>query len=279
MRKIAVVTDSTSVIDKSVLDNNDNLYSIPLHIVFGENSYRDGIDINSNELFVKMSQTEVIPTSSQPSVGELIDLFESLKGNYDYIIYITISSGISGTYQTGLLAKNEVSDNIIVFDSLNTSVIQKQMVLETLDMISSGKNIDEIVENLQRIQTSSGILLVVDDLNYLNRNGRISLAAASIGSMLKLKPVLEFNQGKIVVKKKIRTAKKAHNHLVEIVENEDLKETSKIMIAHADGLKAANSLKENIEKVYPNHDITVSELSPVISIHTGPNTIGVAWIK
>ncbi|XMB85790.1 DegV family protein [Mycoplasmatota bacterium WC44] len=279
MKKIAVITDSTSVIDESILEVNDNLYSVPLHIVFNEKSYRDGIDISSDEFFEKMSDSSILPTTSQPSVGEVIELLESIKEKYDHIIYITISSGISGTYQTGMLAKNEVSDNITVFDSLITSVVQKEMVLETLNMINENKLIEKITENLERIRTNSNVLLVVDDLKHLNRTGRISLTTASIGNMLKLKPILSFVDGKIVVKKKIRTLRKAHSHIVEFVTEIGIASDSKLMIAHAKGFEAASRLKDELLGIYPHHEITISELSPVISLHTGPNTVGIAWIK
>ncbi|XMB66365.1 DegV family protein [Mycoplasmatota bacterium zrk1] len=279
MRKIAVITDSTAVIEKSILENNENLYSIPLHIIFGDKSYRDGIDISVGDFFNRVSNSSSLPTTSQPSVGEVIDLFEELMKKYDHLIYITISSKISGTYQNGLLGKNEVSDRITVFDSLITSVVQKQMVIETLDMINENKGIEDILSNLKRIRTNSNVLLVVNDLKHLNRTGRISFAAASIGNMLKLKPVLEFDNGKIVVRKKIRTVTKAYKHVVEIIKDKDLSSTSKIMIAHADGYESALSLQKELNLLYPNHEITISELSPVISLHTGPNTVGLAWIK
>ncbi|QVK20163.1 DegV family protein [Mycoplasmatota bacterium] len=279
MRKIAVITDSTAVIEKSILENNENLYSIPLHIIFGDKSYRDGIDISVGDFFNRVSNSSSLPTTSQPSVGEVIDLFEELMKKYDHLIYITISSKISGTYQNGLLGKNEVSDRITVFDSLITSVVQKQMVIETLDMINENNGIEDILGNLKRIRTNSNVLLVVNDLKHLNRTGRISFAAASIGNMLKLKPVLEFDNGKIVVRKKIRTVTKAYKHVVEIIKDKDLSSTSKIMIAHADGYESALSLQKELNLLYPNHEITISELSPVISLHTGPNTVGLAWIK
>lgn len=280
MSKIAVVVDSTSVIDKELFEDNSNLYSIPLHIMIGSESYKDGIDLIPSEFFEKMEQSPELPTTSQPSVGEVFNLFEELIEKYEHIIYITISSKISGTFQTGVLVKNQVSEKkITVFDSSFTSVIQKQMAIEALELIKKDKSIEDIIKNLEYIRSNSSILLVVDELNHLHRTGRIGLAAASFGTMLKVKPVLSFDQGEILVKKKIRTIKKAHNNLIELITKEKLCKDSKIMIAHANGYDYALKLKEKALKIYPNHEIIIDELSPVISVHTGPNTVGISWIN
>ncbi|MGN2338331.1 DegV family protein [Clostridium cagae] len=279
MHKIAVVVDSTAVIDKKLFENNDNLYSLPLQLIIDDNSFNDGIDITPSEFCTKMNECANLPTTSQPSVGDVFELFEELVDKYDHVIYITISSKLSGTFQTGMLAKNQVSnDKIIVFDSLFTSTIQKQMAITTLELIKNGSSINDILKNLEYIRSNSKIYLVVDDLSHLRRTGRISLSAASFGKLLNIKPILSFEEGQIVLKNKVRTMNKVYNNLIELIKNENLTENSKIIIAHADGYDSALKLKEKVLELYPKHTILIEELSPVISVHTGARSFGISWI-
>ena len=280
MKKVAIVTDSTAVMGLEFITQQEHLYTIPLQILFDEEVYRDGIDLTSEQFFKKIEEVEVLPTTSQPSVGMVLDLFETLVTKYDEILYITISSNISGTYNSGLLAKNQMSDfKIEVFDSLNTSVIQNMLVKEAVSLANKGTSVDSIIKTLKHMRTNSCIYLVVDDLKHLGRTGRVNNMGAIVGALLKIKPILTFENGYINLKTKVRTLKKAYLELLEIIGEAKLQETSKIMIAHADGLENAKKMQEAISIIYPKHQIEIAELSPVISVHTGPNTVGVAWIK
>lgn len=280
MHKVAVVVDSTAVIEKDIFENNSNLYSIPLHVMVGGKSFRDGIDITPSEFCKKMNEVSEMPTTSQPTVGEVVNLFEELVEKYDHIIYITISSKLSGTFQTGMLVRSQVSsDKITVFDSLFTSTIQKQMAIETLELIKSGTSIENILRNLEYLRTNSKILLVVDNLEHLHRTGRISLSASSVGKILKIKPILSFVEGEILLTDKVRTIKRVYDNLIEQIADEKLSADSKIIIAHADGYDYALELKENLSKVYPEIEIRIEELSPVISVHTGSKSFGLSWIN
>ncbi len=281
MRKVAIVTDSTAVMGKELIDNMPNLYSVPLQILFGEDEvYRDGIDITSEEFFKKLNKTSQLPTTSQPSVGAVLEMYEELVKTYDEVLYITISSNISGTYNTGLLAKNLIPNHKIeVFDSLNTSVIQRMFVLEAVKLANKGTHVDSIIKKLKKMRDNSNIYLVVDDLRHLGRTGRVNNMGAIVGALLKIKPILTFENGYINLRKKVRTLSRAYLEVMSILTDADLDESSQIMIAHANGIKQAEKVKEAIKVIHPNKEIVIGELSPVISVHTGPNTVGVAWIK
>lgn len=280
MNKIAVVVDSTAVIDNDLLESNSNLYSLPLHLIIDGESYKDGIDITPSEFCIRLNQCSQLPTTSQPNVGDVFTLFEEIVEQYEYIIYITISSKLSGTFQTGALVKNQISrDKIVVFDSLSTSTIQKQMAIRALELIESGSSIEDIIKELDYIKSNSKIYLVVDDLKHLRRTGRISLSAASLGHVMKIKPILYFDNGEIVLKYKIRTLNKVYSKLIELISDDKLTSNSKIIIAHANGYDYALRLKELVSEVYPENDILIEELSPVISVHTGERSFGLSWIK
>lgn len=281
MKKVAIVTDSTAVMGTKLEEQEKHLYTVPLQILFGdEEVYRDGIDISSNDFFKRISKNSQLPTTSQPSVGAVLELFEQLINDYDEILYITISSNISGTYNTGLLAANQIEGKKIeVFDSLHTSVVQKMYVEDALKEANQGYGVDHILKRLKKMRDKSQIYLVVDDLHHLGRTGRVNNMGAIVGQLLKIKPILTFENGYINLRKKVRTLKKAYLEVMSILSSAELKESSRIMIAHASGIENALKVKEAIEIIHPNKEIEISELSPVISVHTGPNTVGVAWVK
>lgn len=278
--KIGIVVDSTAVVGKALIEQNDNLYSVPLKIIFGDDSYADGIDLTQDEFFHMLENTSELPTTSQPSIGEVETVFTELLETYDHIIYLTLSSGISGTFDSGMMARNIVGENrITVFDTQFASVIHKIMATEALNMIEEGKTLDEIVNRLELLRKNANIVLVVDDLMHLSRTGRLSATSAQIGHMLKIKPLLHFNEGKIELLKKIRSIKKAHKSVVEMVKDADLKDGDFLLVAQAHGMEYASKLEHELKTVYPNLNISINDLSPVISVHTGPKTIGVGWIK
>lgn len=280
MSKIAVVVDSTAVIDDALFKKYDNLYSLPLYLTINGESFRDGIDITPTEFCQKLYECSIPPTTSQPAFGEVLNLFDKIVNDYDNIIYITISSNLSGTFQTGEMVKKQVSnDKIVVFDSLFTATIQKQMAIKALELIESGSSVETIIKNLEYIRSNSKIYLVVDDLTYLRRTGRLSAPASSIGTLLNIKPVLVFEEGRILLGNKVRTMNKVYNYLIDLIRDDKLTPDSKIILAHADGYESALNLKEKVLEVYPNQNISIEELSPVISSHTGPKSFGLSWIR
>mgnify|MGYP000069583544 CR=1 FL=1 len=140
-------------------------------------------------------------------------------------------------------------------------------------------HVDHIIKALTKMRSQSSIYLVVDDLHHLGRTGRVNNMGAIIGALLKIKPILTFENGYINLRKKVRTLKKAYLEVIAIMNEAGLDDSSKIMIAHANGLENALLIHETIKLVFPNKEIEICELSPVVSVHTGPNTVGVAWIK
>jgi len=279
MKKLAIVVDSTAVIDDSLKAKYMNLYIAPLQILFGDEVFNDLIDIDSSSLFTKMENSSFFPTTSQPSVGYLLDLFERLLQDYQDIIYITISSKLSGTFQNGMLAAKEIDPSrISVFDSLFTACVEYSFVKKALEMSEEGFSKQDILETLIDMQKNAGIFLCVDSLTYLGRTGRVSNIGAIVGGLLKIKPILEFVNGEIQLKQKIRTHSRAQLEMIHLMKT-GITNNSTIQIAHAGAKDSALSYQKVLQNHFPNHQIEIHELSPVISIHTGPRTLGIAWIK
>jgi len=279
MKDIAIITDSTAVITNDILNNYTFLYTLPLQIIFKEDVYYDG-DITQEEFFDFVNKYPDLPTTSQPLVGKTTELFESLLKEYDKLFYITISSKISGTFQTNsAIAKQIDIERITVFDSLLTATVQKRMVLETCKNVSENKSFEDILTTLKNMRENHQAYLIVDDLKYLERTGRISGAVASIGAMLKIKPIVRFDNGSIVQDNKVRTMKKAMHYVLEKIKKLDVKDETHILLTHAKGLDYAKKMEQLINDKYPKLKVSISELSPVVSVHTGPQSLGVTWVN
>lgn len=282
--KIALVTDSTSVLtEQEAKENNINI--VPIPVIIGDKEYMEGINITSTQLFEMQRQGAAFPKTSQPSMGEMIELFNKLHSeDYEAIIVITLSSGISGFYQNLVNMKhNNPEYNLYPYDSQMTVRLQGYLVLAAAKMIKSGMEPEVILKKLDEIRKTIDEFFVVDDLKNLSRGGRLSNAGAFIGTMLQIKPLLTFNEdGKIVAFDKIRSLKRA----VSTVEKLTLEKTAqlsykdklRLFVFHSNDLKQAEEIKEFINTNFPGKPVDVAEFSPVIATHLGEKSIAIAWM-
>lgn len=281
--KIALVTDSTSVLTEQEIKEN-NVIVAPIPIIIGDKEYLEGVNITSKQLFETQKKGAAFPKTSQPSMGEMISLFNKLYDEgYEAIITITLSSGISGFFQTlQNVARNNPEYHLYPYDSKMTVRLQGYLVLAAAKMIKAGYTPEEILERLDKIRATIDELFVVDDLKNLSRGGRLSNASAFIGTMLHIKPLLTFEDGKIVAFDKIRSLKRA----VSKVEDIALERTSKLpykdklrlFVFHSNDEKQAEGIKEFILDNFPGMPVDVAEFSPVIATHLGEKSIAIAWM-
>ncbi|MCT3619671.1 DegV family protein [Lactobacillus acidophilus] len=282
--KIALVTDSTSVLtEQEVKDNNINV--VPIPVIVGDKEYLEGVNITSEQLFEMQRQGAAFPKTSQPSMGQMLELFNKLHDEgYEAIIAITLSSGISGFYQNLVnMAHNNPEYNLYPYDSKMTVKLQGYWVLAAAKMIKKGLEPEAIINNLDKIRDTIQELFVVDDLKNLSRGGRLSNASAFIGTMLQIKPILTFNdEGKIVAFDKIRSMKRA----VSKVEKLALEKTAelpyrdklRLFVFHSNDHKQAEEIKQFINENFPNKPVDIAEFSPVIATHLGEKSIAIAWM-
>ncbi|KPD00133.1 DegV domain-containing protein [Geobacillus sp. BCO2] len=207
--KIAIVTDSTAYLPKDVRERL-GIRMIPLSVIFGDETYREEIDMTADEFFVKIKQHPKLPTTSQPSVGEFVDLFTAIREEgYDAVISIHLSSGISGTYQGAVTAGTMVDGlRVYAYDSEISCMAQGFYAIEAAEMAQAGKTPDEILARLDEMKRTLRAYFMVDDLAHLQRGGRLTGAQAFIGGLLQIKPLLRFENKVIVPFEKIRTRKK-----------------------------------------------------------------------
>ncbi len=282
--KTAVVAISTGCLD--YLDiNQEHLYILRCKIILEGKSYEDYVDIDAKTFYERIkADKNIIPTSSMPSIGEVQTLFEALESkNYENVIILTISSALSGTFQTIQMAAKQFEGTLKIhlFDTKNAAISEGFLTLHTLELLKQDKSVDDIIQVLQKLSLSRKQYFMVDSLRLLVKNGRLSGASGFLGSVLKIKPILEVNdEGKIVPFEKVRTQKKALENMVNHV-LQDLETINDFVITYntSDNLEGYEYVKSRIEAVYPNVKSYAAPITPVIGCHTGHGTVGIAYFN
>lgn len=277
--KLAVVTDSSAVLPEDIQQHPD-LFVIPIPVIIDGKSYSEGQDIEADAFYEMLNTSKEFPKTSQPVLGEVLALYDDLqKQGYDTIISIHLSAGISGFVSTLEAIKDDFSGlKIIPFDSRITSMPMGNMVKATLDMNDAGASLAEIKERLAFIRDNVYAYLIVDDLNNLVRGGRLTNGAALLGGLLKIKPILTFVEGKIVLFEKIRSSKKAFARAEDIVGQKaaTIDQPVQFFVIHANNLEVAKIEKAKLQEKYPEAQITIGHFGPVIGTHLGEKAIGIA---
>lgn len=277
MGKIAWITDSTCYMEPELLEKYD-IHVVPLSVVFGEESYRENEEIFADQFYERVRVSKQLPKTSQPSVGDFLVLYEKLKQRYDYGIAVHLSSGISGTYYTSQTAAELAGFDLKAIDSEIATYPMSLILLEGLKAQEEGKSYEEIIAHMEAVRDRMRAYFLVDDLSHLHRGGRLNAAQFLVGSMLQIKPILHFEDKKIVPFEKIRTSKKAKNRIFELFE-QDAKTGVPInaAIIQANCPEEAQVWKQQIEEKYPNVNVKVTAFGPVIATHVGEGTIGLGW--
>lgn len=280
MAKIALVTDSVSYLPREAIEKY-NVHIVPLSVIFGDEVYKEGIDLDASAFYEKVRTAEVLPTTSQPAIGEFISLYEKLADEgYEDAIVITISASLSGTHQTAATASQAVEGiRIHLFDSQIAALPEGYYVLEAGRLIEEGRTVDEIVRHLEAMR-ERGVkaYFMVDDLNHLHRGGRLTGAQALIGSLLKMKPILTFKDTKLVPFEKVRTKRRALERIKELFEADAATgQPIRASVITANRREEAEPLAEEIRQKYPNVEVDTSDIGPVVGTHVGEGTMAITW--
>ncbi|MFE1244779.1 DegV family protein [Fictibacillus sp. NPDC058756] len=280
---IHIITDTGSDLPKQLLDEY-NISMLPLVVQINNEEYLDRSNIEPKQLYTYMKDGAV-PKTAQVPPALIKETLTSYAKNGKPAIYITLSSGISGTYQTAVLMKNEVLEEypdaqIEVFDSQAASLGYGLMVYEAAKEAKEGKALNEIINTLQHYQKHLESIFTVDDLEYLLRGGRVSKTAAVMGALLKIKPVLHMEDGKLFPLEKLRGKKKVLGRMVELMkERAESLDDITIGISHADDTETAQALKELIIEETGNRNILITMIGCAIGAHAGPGTIALFFLN
>ena len=277
--RTAVVTDSTAYIPKDLRDQW-NIHIIPLQVIFGNEVYQEEVNLSWHQFYEEV-KTKELPTTSQPPIGQFVELFERLSKEYDAVISVHLSSGISGTFQGAVTASTMVeSIAVYPFDSEISCMVQGFYAIEAAKLASRGEAADAIMAHLEALKQTARAYFMVDDLAHLQRGGRLSSAQAFIGSLLQVKPLLHFENKVIVPFEKIRTRKKAMKRIVDLLdEDASSGDSYQAVIIHANREEEAKEWREELASVYPNVEFTVGYFGAVIGTHLGEGSMGMGWMK
>ncbi len=285
MSNIAVITDSNSGITQQQAEEL-GIFVLPMPFMIDGEEYFEGINLTVEEFFEKLKSDKEISTS-QPTPESVLSLWDRLLNEgYDEIVHIPMSSGLSSSCQTAIVLADDYDGRVQVVNNQRISVTQRQSVLDAIHLAEAGKSAVEIREILEKEKLEASIYIMLDTLTYLKRGGRITPAAAALGNLLRLKPVLQIQGEKLDAFAKARTAKQGKSIMIEAMkkdihdrfhdnENGDIA----IEIAHTENLEAAMELKKGLEQVFPGTDIYVDHLSLSVSCHIGPGSLAIACAK
>lgn len=277
----AIVTDSTAYIAKDVRAKL-GIHMIPLSVLFGSEAYQEEVDISAEAFYEKMAESDTLPTTSQPALGAFVELFTKLKdAGYKEVVTIHLSSKISGTYQNALQA-GEMVDGIDVygFDSGISCAPQAYFVEEAAKLAQRGEHAEEIIERLEAMRSNIRAYFVVNDLKHLYRGGRLSSGQFVVGQLLKMKPVLHFEDGEIVPFAKVRTEKRALQQIISMLEDDVVDGNEyRVSVIHAMREAKANEIATSISKRFPNVTVEIGYFGPVIGTHLGEGSLGISWYR
>lgn len=274
MSKIKIITDSTAYITKEYAQK-ENITVVPLNYIFGDDIGKEPFPGEFNDFFEKLKTTRLFPSTSQPSAGDFFEAYnQAFEEGYESIIAILLSSKLSGTYNSAVLAKNMLDNKrIVIIDSLNAAANLKFLVEEAVHMIKIGKTIEEIAYHLNSLKEKMHVYLTTDTLEYLSRGGRLSAVQATFGNMLNIKPIIELKDGELKLLEKVRGKNKAISAIIEKVPDD----VRRIGICHVLDKEYAEKMKQMLDERFPNASITIDEIGPVIGSHLGPKGIGICF--
>ena len=276
MSNIAIVTDSTTDMPRD-WPGWQRVHVVPIHIQFGNATYREGIDIDEATFFRLVDAEGAIPKTSQPSPSDFADLYRELAAGHDAILSIHIGAKLSGTYHSAVLAADMVKDDIVVypFDGNSGSIGTGFMLLEALEMLDQGKTPEDVLQRLNEMRDCTNILLTPKTLKYVQLSGRIGALGAAVASMLNIKPIIVLRDGQLFADERVRTRKRAFNRMLEIMQEQLGDAPARVAVIHSQSPDDAKVLAEMAAQAFNCDKIWSAPLSTSVSAHLGPGTVGI----
>jgi DegV family protein with EDD domain len=281
MSKIAVVTDSTTYMPPELVKKH-NISVAPQVLIWGEQTYRDGVDIESREFFTRLKSAKVMPTTSQVAVVSFQETFQDLaKKGFD-VLALLVSSKLSGTVQSAMQAKElmgSAGEKVHVVDSQSVAMALGFQVLAVARALEDGASLQDAIALAEKSYQHTGVFFAVDTLEFLHRGGRIGGAQRFLGTMLNMKPILAIQDGRVEGIDRIRTKNKSHDRVLELtVEKVAGRTPVRLATLHANAAEDARALLTRAEEALRPVESIFTEVSPTVGTHTGPGTVGLAFM-
>ena len=285
MSKVAIVTDSNSGITQADA-KKFGISVLPMPFYINDKLYYEDIDLTQEQFYKALGEDAKISTS-QPSPGDVTDLWDKLLEEYDEVVHIPMSSGLSSSCQTAIMLSDDYDGKVMVVNNQRISVPQRLSVLDAMAMADKGYSAAQIKEKLEQTRFESSIYITLQTLYYLKKGGRITPAAAALGTLLKLKPVLQIQGEKLDAFSKCRTLKQAKQTMINAIQDDCKKrfgssekgENMYIEIAYSGEPDEGKLFYDEVKELYPEHDIVMNPLSLSVSCHIGPGAVALACVK
>jgi DegV family protein with EDD domain len=276
--KVLVVTDSAASLPESLRQELD-IHVIPLWLIWDNESFRDGVDIDPHSFYQRLKRSDTLPSSTQPSVEEFKEFLLKRSTDYTGIVCVLASSQISGTVNSALAATDQLPDiSVIVVDSLFCAMGQGLITAVAAREAAAGKSLDQVARIAEKTRDEMNLLFVVDTLEFLHKGGRIGGAKRLFGTALNIKPILHFKEGLIQPLSQTRTKKKGIQELLNIAEERlGSRAMAEAAVVHVDCLDEGKELLEVVKERFNPPVIHISDVSPVVGTHVGPGALGLAF--
>jgi DegV family protein with EDD domain len=281
MSKIALVTDSTTYMPPELVKKY-NISVAPQVLIWGDQTYKDGVDIQSGEFFTRLKSTKVMPTTSQVAVVSFQEIFQDLVSKDFEVLAVLVSSKLSGTVQSAVQARDlmgAAGEKIHVVDSQSVAMALGFQALAVARALEQGASLKDAIALAEKSCEYTGVFFAVDTLEFLHRGGRIGSAQRFLGTMLNMKPILAIQDGRVEGIDRIRTKNKAHDRVLELTMEKVAGRTPvRLATLHANAAEDAKVLLARAEQALNPVESIFTEVSPTVGTHAGPGTVGLAFM-
>ena len=281
MSKTAVITDSNSGITQAEAKEL-GIFVVPMPFRIDDKDYLEGVNLSQDEFYQKLNADENVSTS-QPSPESLMKLWDTVLETYDELVYLPMSSGLSGSCQSAMIFAQDYDGKVCVIDNQIISVTLRQSVLDAIEMTQKGYSAQQIKEKLEEVKFHSSIYIMLDTLHYLKKGGRITPAAAALGTLLRLKPVLTIQGEKLDAFAKARTSSQGRKLMINAMKDDFEKRFGgmdahhvHLEMAYTFDRESAEDFKKEVQEAFPDYEIYMAPLSLSIACHIGPGSLAVA---
>ncbi len=278
MSKVAIVTDSISSMTPT-MGQEYGVHLMPIYIMFGTDSYRDGVDFDTDQFYHLLRSNKQLPTTSQPTTEDFVRLYTELSQQVEAIVSIHASKKASATVDCARAASKELPDMPIhVIDAQTFAMAQGQVVIAAARAASNGHNAEQIVQLVEELLPKTNLIFTVETLEYLRRGGRIGGASAMLGAALRIKPILHVENGQVEPLEKPRTRKRSVGRLLDLMdERVGTSDAIHVAVLHCDALDDAQRLSERVTARFNCAELLIVDAGPTIGTHAGPGTLGLAF--
>lgn len=279
-KKVAWITDTAALLDSTFIEKH-NIYVLPLNIVFEDGAFKETIDMTHDEFYDKLRTAKIHPKTSQPPIGEMVQLYEDLKAKgYDCAVAVHTSSELSGTYNSSQTASKIANFKVYSIDSKIGSYPMVKMLEVGKHMIEANHDIEEVVTHIENMTNNSELSFIPSSLTQLHKSGRVSGTQAFLSNLLNIKVVISFDNGKVVMKEKVRADKRAKKYVMNLLRKDmKISNVPEVAVINCNNTTDARTWKEELLLEFPKLKVIVLPLSACVGVHAGEGTTGLSWVR